>query len=280
MQTIESYLRQSYFVERELEANSRSFMIFKVAIFGRFLRRPPTLDDLNSETMYQFILSRLENRSRETVRGERSTLRAIWADAHERGLLPNPPSRIRKIKKTLPAPDAWSEDDLRKLLARAAKLRGLLRGKKISRAAYWRMVILTAYNTGLRLGDLERLESSIITGPGSYRVTQHKTNKPLTITITRSNWEAIEATNPSSRKYLIRVLCRDAFYDAFKLLVEDCDLHGGTKMIRKAAGSAFERDNPGEGHKLLGNGREVFLQHYADPTITEKSGRVPRSLLG
>jgi integrase len=191
-----------------------------------------------------------------------------------------PPSRIRKIKKILPPPCAWSQADLQALLKECSKQRGQLRGKGISRAAYWRMFFLVAYSTGLRLGDLERLPSSMIVGPGSYRITQHKSKKPIDITIDQQTWEAIAATNPAKRKFVIRVMSRPSFFDALKIIVGNCELRGGTKMIRKAAGSLFERDNPGEGHKLLGNGRDVFLQYYADPKITDTPGRLPPRLSG
>ncbi len=278
MQTVVEYLERFYFTERELEKPSRAFILMKLGIFGAFLKRSPTLGDLTSELINQFILHRLESRSRETVRGERSTLRAIWNDAHERGVLPNPPSRIRKIKKLLPPPVAWDEGQLRRLLIEAARQRGLLRGKGISRATYWRMFFLIAYQSALRLGDLERISSSLITGPGSYTIMQHKTKKPLRFTIDQTAWDAIVATNPSKRKYLLRVLSRPAFFDALKIITGNCDLTGGTKMIRKGAGSAFEREHPGEGHKLLGNGRDVFLQYYADPRITDIPGRLPPKL--
>lgn len=278
--TILSYLERFYFTERELERGSRLFILFKVGIFGSWLGHTPRLDDLNSETLNRFILARLDERSRETVRGERSCLRAIWNDAHERGLIDLAPSRIRKIKKQLGAPEAWTESELKSLLAEAAKQRGMLRGKGIARAAYWRMFFLVAYSTGLRLGDLERLTTAQLRGPGTYRINQHKTGKPLDITIDEPTWQAIAATNPAKRKYVIRVLGRGAFFDALKIIVDNCGLHGRTKMIRKSAGSLFEREYPGEGHKLLGNGRDVFLRHYADPKIIDKPGRLPPRLNG
>lgn len=278
MQKIIEYLEHSYFPERGLEKNSRLNTIIRVGTFGRFLNRAPTLGDLNYETLNKFIAHRLQERASETVRGERSVLRAIWNHAHEAGLIDRPPSRIRKIKKVISPPVAWDQSALRKLLLESSRQRGLLRGKGISRAAYWNMFFRVAYDTGLRLGDLERLRTDQIKGPGSFYAWQNKTKNYRLVSIDSATWAAIQATNPTKRTYLVRVMQRSNFYDALKIIVGNCGLTGATKMIRRGAGSLFERDHPGEGQKVIGNSRETFLTHYNDTTISDRPGRMPPRL--
>lgn len=276
---LSEYLETRYFVERDLEKSTRLFFLLKIGVFGAFLKRSPTLADLNRDTINRFLVKRLEDRSRETVRGERSVLVALWNDAHNVGLLEHPPSRIKPIKKQLPEPEGWDEGQLRKLVAYAATIDGNLKGKGIERAAYWRAFFLTAYDSGLRLGDLELLRSSMVVGAGTYRVSQHKTKKPVEFSISPVTWEAIKATHPHARKLIFGgVLSRRSFFLRLREIVTGAGLRGRTKMIRKSSGSLFERQYPGEGHTHLGNGRDVFLKHYAVDRLIQKKGRLPPQL--
>ena len=85
------------------------------------------------------------------------------------------PVRIRKIKAPLPPPRAWTLEELSRLLEVAAALRGVLRGKSVSRAAFWRCFVLVGYETGLRLGDLLALRIDQIADGGKMVLAQSKT---------------------------------------------------------------------------------------------------------
>jgi integrase len=273
------YLHAVYFVERELESNTRYLIALKVKVFREWLGREAKLSDLTPETVNQFVLHRLEVRSRETVRGERSILRGIWAHAFERGDTEVPPMRLRKVRRGVQPPDAWDENQLRSLLAIAAIQPGRFEKFDILRADYWSAFILTAYDTALRLGDLLALECRKIRGPGSLTVIQHKTRKPLDVVISERAWGEVKKIRSSKRPYLFGgVICRRHFFPSFARLVRAAGLEGGTKMLRRSAGSLFERDNPGEGQKLLGNGRDVFERHYLNQQIIKRPGRLPPRL--
>jgi integrase len=273
------FLNDVYSVEKELASNTVYLIFLKIRQFELWLDRPATLVDLNSDNINRFVKARLEVRSRETVRGERSMLRALWSYAHEEcGLLDQPPSRIRKVSRDVPPPDCWDEAQLKSLLAVCAIQRGYFEKWQLSRADYWTAFVLTAYDTGLRLGDLMLLECSRVRCAGTIRVIQHKTGKPLDVAISDRAWDAIRKIRSQKRKHLFQVICRRHWFPSFARIVEAAGLTGGTKMLRRAAGSLYERDNPGEGHKITGNGRDVFERHYLAQRIVRKGGRLPPRL--
>jgi integrase len=265
-------IENHYFVERDIRHSTRLFFIVKAGVFGRWLERPPLIADLNAATINAFITHRLAVCSRETVRGERAVLRALWQFAHDAYLLDAPPSRIKPLKRERKIVEGWDRDQIRKLLEAADALTGRIRGTFAQRADYWRAVVLVAYDTGLRAGDLQQLPASCMRQAGPITVIQSKTREPVETAIGDDAVAACKKIMAPGRNQPFAIIGRRSFFEGFAAICKAAGLDGRARMLRRTSGSLVERDNPGQGHKHLGNGRDVFVRHY---DVLRLSGRGP-----
>lgn len=274
--TIREFLAAHYFAERDLRGSSRVFFTCKINVFERWLGRSATLDDLDSTTVNAFLDYRMSDRSRETARGEKAVLRAVWQSAFDARLTERPPLRLKKIRRAVPEVEAWDCEQVNRLLQVATTQAGRFRMNHVPKSLYWLAVVRTLFDTGLRVGDLLALESARINGPGCYTVRQLKTGKDVSVAISEATWQAIEAIRSPTRNLLFGdVLGARAFGQNFAKLTKSANLLGRTKMLRRTSGSMIERQFPGEGHTHLGNGRQVFERHYLAKRLAPQTARFP-----
>jgi len=278
--TLLSFANDVYFLEQELRPATRAFYKLKIIAFGRYLGRTAMVSDLNAATINRFILHRLEERSRETVRGERATLLALWQKAFDiGGHTDDRPGRVRSISKNLPPVVGWSLDELRNLLAIAGQMRGCCRDSDVQRADLFTAVILALYQSGLRLGDLRALGREDLAAREPFAVTQQKTGKPIVVNFQPSGWDAIaKILRPGEQKPFAARHNKRNFTTAFAALCKQAGLVGRTKMLRRMSGSVVEAMYPGEGHTKLGNTEHVFDQYYNIQKITRRDTRLPPEL--
>lgn len=155
---------------------------------------------------------------------------------------------------------------------------GRFRFQEVEKAAYWVSVLWGFFDTGLRLGDLLKLDTAEIRGPGPITVVQNKTGQPVPVVISQECYEAMLATNFRRRKKPWGdVLCYREFQRQFAELFDKAGVkveRARSKLLRRTSGSLVERDHPGEGHEHLGNGRDVFLRHYRVEGLTSRA-RLP-----
>lgn len=267
----------SYFAQRDLRPTTRIFFRCKLAAFEQWLQRRGTLADLTATTINAFLDDRLSNRSRETARGERAVLRALWQAAYDERLVAEPPLRLKRIRRDLREVEAWDCEQIEKLLAVAAAQNGCFRCSGVHRGAFWIAAVRVLFDTGIRAGDLLALRADKLTGPGSFVVRQQKTGKDVAVAISAATWQAVEAIrSPIARPRLFGdAISRRSFFEAFSALCKAAGLDGRTKMLRRASGSVVEAEFPGQGHEHLGNGRGVFERHYLARRLAPLAARIP-----
>lgn len=274
--TIRNFLTTRYFPERDLRGSTRVFYVCKLNNFERWLGRAALLDDLSATTVNAFLDYRMSDRSRETVRGEKAMIRAVWQAAFESGEIDRPPLRIKKIRRAVPEVEAWDCEQVNALLAAAMSQHGRFRVNHVPKALYWLAVVRVLFDTGLRAGDLLALETAKIRGPGCFTIRQNKTGLDVPVAISEAAWQAIDAIRKPARKLIFGdILGRRAYFDGFADLARAAGLDGRSKMLRRTSGSMVERDHPGEGHVHLGNGRDVFTRHYLAKRLAPVQARLP-----
>ncbi len=97
-----------------------------------------------------------------TVNNHRGRLFALWRFASERGLVAVEP-KVRKLPETLDVPDAWTEEEMRRISA--APLAIEWHGKQIGGIPvgdYLHALLLVAYWTALRRGSLFKIRREAI----------------------------------------------------------------------------------------------------------------------
>lgn len=270
-----NFLSDTYLTERFIEKSTRDLYRIKVRRFSEFLGREARIADLNSTTVNAFLTARLATQSKVTVHGERAILVAIWNHAAEAGELPHNAERVKIIKKDDAVVEGWDAADRVKLLRAVERIEGEFRGKDgIAKRDYWRAVVLTLYDTGLRIGDLFNLDAAQVKR-GAIVVIQRKTKKAVEVPIGADAWAAVQAIHPKRRKKPFALICRHYFFDKFAEICDAAGLDGRTRKLRIASGSEYERLYPGEGHHHLGNTRQVFDKHYNCRRITRRDVKAP-----
>lgn len=273
--TIEDFLNGTYVTERTIERSTLEFYLGKARRFGLFLGRVARLDDLQSGSVNAFLTTQLEHQCKSTVHGARSALIAIWNYAVEAGELDNSPARIKLIKRDEKIVEGWDEAQRVSLLNVVERITGEFKGpgkSGVLKRDYWRAVILTLYDTGLRVADLLNIDGSRLK-PGAIAVVQNKTRKAIEAPVSEAAWHAIEAIRPMTRKKPFRLICRRWFFLKFAEICEEAGVPGRTRKLRITSGSEYERLYPGEGHLHLGNTRQVFDRHYNWRRLTQRARR-------
>ena len=269
------FVRDVYCPERDIEPSTQAFYLCKAVTFEETIGRKALVSDLNDVTINKYLTARLSKVARDTVRGERSTLLAFWRSTYDGRILDVPPGRVKPIKKIPKIVEGWTDEELARLIGIIAGLRGCFRMKFVERGPFWLAVVLALYDTGLRLGDLLRLEAKQLLAGRPFPVCQHKTRKLVDVALSPETIEAIKRIYSPSRPRPFDILNRRSFYIAFADLCKAAGLQGRTKRLRITSGSRVEQFHPGEGHLHLGNGREVFASHYEWRAVTKRPTRLP-----
>lgn len=285
--TLKDFVTDIYSLERSVSKGHRNLLLTKIRRYSQYLGHEATTHDLNAVSINRFLEHRESVVKNATVVGERAILRALWSAANEAEpdspwYVPAKPARLRRLRREEVDVCGWDGDQLKSLLLATERQRGMFRTSavgKVARAPFWRAFLLTAYDTGLRLGDMLRLTAEQITSEGSFRIKQNKTGKFLTIWISREAFEAIQfSLNLQPRKLIFGgVLTKACFHKAWRKMAREIGLRGGTKFLRRTSGSMIERARPGQGHVHLGNGAAVFAKHYrVERLINDKPVLPPR----
>jgi integrase len=128
---------------------------FTIKAFGDFLETEPTVEHLDELIVARFLAHRLRTRSIGTAAKDRTQLRALWGFLARRGSCPTWPV-IRPIRVPERVPQAWLIEEFRRLLESAGEEGGNV--GDVPASAFWRAILLTAYQSGERVGGLLSIE--------------------------------------------------------------------------------------------------------------------------
>ncbi len=159
---LSTLLRDTYAPLNGISERTVRIYGFTLKAFGEFLGEQagegyiePTIDHLEELVVARFLAHRLRTRSVGTAAKDRTQLRAIWEFLARRGVVKTWPS-MRPIRVPERVPKAWLIDEFRRLLSAASEERGEIVG--VPAAAYWRAILLTAFQSGERIGGLLSIE--------------------------------------------------------------------------------------------------------------------------
>ena len=261
-----------YIASRDMSREWHTTLKTYIRLFCKWLGEPATLDRLNSETFNRWVAHLLEGHTRDTAINYRGAVLCIWRDAYDAGLVDEPPLRLRNIKRTHKIVQAFTHEEIRKLLAAATMFKRRFRDGNLA-SEFWQAAILVGYCTGLRRGDLLSLKRSMVSADGVVRLVQSKTGFPIKVKLNADALAAVaklKSANGDDR-LLAYPMKLSEFSTEFRLLREESGIeHGSFKWIRRSAGSYAESVHAGAGTRLLGHRCEsVFHKHYEDTEISQ-----------
>lgn len=237
-----------------------------VRSFGKFLGREPELADLDEETVCRW-LTWLEDSSglaARSVKNKRSELITLWRFAAEHELVDQPPAahKIRPVKVPRPIPVAWDRQQLKQLVDACARLDGVT-ASGIPRSRYFMVLIRVAYESGLRRGDIFKINlNDIDPARGTIRVVMAKTGLGHTSTLSQATVDLVldmaEALrvlgDPNHRTPLRWPQDLDTFYYWFKKLTVTAGVpYGALQQLRRTSATLTEAATPGSAQRLLGH---------------------------
>lgn len=200
-----------------------------------------------------------------TCRNHRTNVMAILRFAADRSDVAEITSRhVRRVKVPPPAPWAWTDDELKRLVEAALQLEGVLPSRsRLRRSQYALALIGAAYDSGLRKGDLFALEHEQIDDNGMVRLRQHKTSEPLTCQLSP---HVVELVRAIPYPFPLRWTGHNKDYSA--LWREMCNVagirHGLTQQLRRTAATSVWESNPSLVQQFLGHRTADMWLHYVD----------------
>lgn len=277
--TLDSLCGQ-YALERDIAPDTAKWLGYVANNYGRWLKHAATVADLADSPLNEWLAALIaDGLSRRTVRGYRGAIVMLWRYAYELGSLEHLPRRLRKIKVDPLVPCAWSEDELVRLLEQAIGFAGAYRCG-VRRSTFWVALILAIWDTGLRIGDLLRLDRSQVNDDGVGTVVQRKTNWPIVFQLSPRTLALLKEVTQDDRATIFGgVICRKTVFVTFKRIATAAGLAGGTKKIRKSGATAVERATPGAAMAYLGHRTPgLAYQYYVDPRLVGEKKPMPPPL--
>ncbi len=169
------FLRDVYLVERRIKLCTSARYDRAIRTFGEFVGHPIRLEELSDHLASKWVLwLEAGGASPKTCHSFRRDVLTVWRRAAKHKLCDPPSDDIRTVKLPRPNPDAWSIEEVRKILATCDRMTGFFKNG-IPKSKYLRLLIETAYQTGLRRGDLLRLTVSDVNDDGVISTLMGKT---------------------------------------------------------------------------------------------------------
>lgn len=271
-----------YALERDIRPGSVEQLRYSLNSFSQFLERLPEATDLTDDTVNRFIvwLSQ-QDCAHETIRTRRSGILALWNAAADAGIAQQP-SRVRKLAPRRSVPRAWTQAQVAAILDECAKLKGNFRRfPQIERAKFAAAVALTCYETGLRRGDVLRIQRFQIQPDGLIVLIQQKTQQQHLARIRPAKLALIDSMGTAGRTMVFGCVVSERWLG--KLLEAVCRTagipEGSVKWFRRSGATHAERAEPGSGYRYLGHTTpRIAFQSYIDPLQIRNSAIMPPNL--
>jgi integrase len=279
--TLGDFARDVYPLRRDIKESTHDQYLDSVRVFEKWAGAPIPLDTLDEDIVSRWLFAYSREAGPFTVKSKRSAILAIWRLAADEGLAQDPVTRrIRAARTPEQIIVAFTMAEVEQLLAAC---RNLKRPHKcgLPRPVWWDLAIRTAWDTGLRWGDVIRLRASHVQTDGTIVSGQSKTSKVNVGKLSETTMAVLRDTLAACPRDLVCPwpATAETFRQQFGRLVRKAGVRAGTwKWLRRASGTDVEAQQPGAGHEHLGNTERVFRRHYADRSIIGRRIPSPRPL--
>ena len=235
-------------MERGIREVTLARMRRTVAVYSDFVGHDVATTDLARDPVNRWIAWMLERYSAKTAREFRGDLLAIWRFASDHDLCPYP-ARIRVVHLPRPIPVAWTLDEVRRIVAACVGVR---------HGEYLALLWTVAYETGLRRGDLLRLDARDIAPDGTIRALQHKTDIGHACCLSPDTAERVRSRGglkpPVGVRRIYRLMekVRDRAHVA----------SGALQQMRRTGATQVEMQQPGAAQRFLGHQTPGLAYRY------------------
>lgn len=257
----------NYVLYHDIGADTRKWYGRIVSVYCGWAGGDVLLEQFTGEAISRCIADKQAlGRSPYYLRSLRNGLVAILHEVRGN----EPIERVRSVKCPPLDPDAWLPHEVERLIhVGCADMADASRWR-------WQLVIPCGYYLGLDRCDLERLQQANFRDDGALvNFRRSKTGGAPMGGIPPDLLESIRRRCPAKGPILRMGISPEWFRKVFAGIVQRAGLHGTFKKLRKSSGSLVENDEPGKGHKHLGNTRAIFEKHYEAKKITRGEPTLP-----
>jgi hypothetical protein len=265
-------------------------LLGSVAAYSKWMKRTARSRDLHAARINSFLAAILaDGKSPWTVATRRTSLLMLWRFARSIKVVQDLPEGVRTIYKPPLAPEGYSIEAMRRLLAHALAMRHTIRGTGLPAALWWDSFLRAKWDASLRLGDMLRVKVGdfdpagwrAATGDGWLWAVESKTGK--------SGWHRLDAVTTEAVAKLLAIgpgrktiwpgYKPRNFYRAFARLAAAAGLGGTSRWVRSGGASECERLHPGSGWRVLRHSSPVvFEKHYRVAKIANQGAPAPPPL--
>lgn len=157
--TVRHFFETVYVPRRLAHGSPGSAVAFRATInrLKEFCLTDATLEGLSDDLVEEFLVYwRLRGRAADSLKRMRGDLLCLWRFAWRKKRIETQPRDIDEIRTPKRLPEAWSVDELDRLLTVAASIEGKV--GEIPASLFWPALLLTAIETGLRKSALMSLQ--------------------------------------------------------------------------------------------------------------------------
>lgn len=170
--TLVQMLEKHYQPERLTGKSPNTTRLYRHSInaFSKYLLRPATVADLNTETVTQFLSFMIAETklSRHTIQKDRTQLCVLWGYAAKKGWLTEFP-QIASINCPDRIPDSWSDDEIKALFDACKAQKGMI-GSSIPASDWWLALLSAIYDSAERISAIMQTESTSLDSSGYLTV--------------------------------------------------------------------------------------------------------------
>ncbi len=269
-------------IGRELSPKTCEHYFECARAYSNHLRRAATAADFECRRITEFLLAMLSaGRSPYTVKNRRTGLLVQWRFAYLQGWAGAPCSGVRSIYCPPLAINGYNLQQMNRILAHIASLRGVIRTTGVAKPLYWSSFLRTDWEVGMRIGDMIRVGIEHFDPSGWLWCYETKTHKAGWRRLRPSTAESVAnciAANPH-RKLIWPGYTRKNICRAFTELAAAAGVKGTSKYIRSGGSSECDRQNPGSGWQHLRHSSPVVWQnHYKVDRIVDQDKPLPPEL--
>lgn len=261
---------------RSRSARTRDLYGISLRHLRTFLKRVPTLDDLNDDTVSAYLgWFRQQGRAAASVNKERNNVLAMWRFAARKRLVDRWPDVDPEIEPER-VPNAWTEADVFKLFDYVRKLEGFV--GFVPESSWWMALLLVIWDSGERIGAVMGMTWRDVDLVGGFVVCRAESRKggrsDRLYKIAEDTVQALTAIRP-----IVREDNRNVFfwpYNAkylwpkFGKILERAKLPHDARSkfhrIRRTVATYCEAAG-GNATELLGHSRRSVTLRYIDPRI-------------
>lgn len=200
----------------------------------------------------------------------RRELLTLWRWAFEEGMTEVPPLRVMRIKSRTVPVEAWSIQEMQRILVLAERDETLVGGHADRRICDWLPGwIVIAYDTGLRFSDVLALRDSNVRN-GCVSSTASKTGKALVrpMSVYAQGWADRLIKDSPDGSLFAWFLTRRRAFQAMRAYYDRHEIKGSGKYLRRACATYIEIRSPGEAWRYLQHSVPTLVpRHYADASL-------------